>query len=388
MKQSRRDFLLTGAKAGAAMSALGAPALTRPWTADRPGGSAEAIHPLRILVLGGTAFLGPHQIAYALGRGHSVTTFTRGRRQPCVHARLFAEVEQLVGYRATDLGALRGRSWDVVIDNSGRSAEWTRDSAQLLRDSVDLYVYTSSTGVYYPYLGTDIGEDTPPVVDVPEGVDEDASAEYAYGVMKARSEIEARRLFGDGRTIVVRPTYMMGPGDGTDRFTYWPARLAVGGDVVVPGRADDPVQYVDVRDVAAWMIRLAENRVAGTFNAVGPTSPTGMHAFVYGAYAAFASPASFVMVDDHAFLEAQRIGASVPWILPRGNNAGSARVSNARAVANGLTLSPLARSVWDIHEWWHSDAVEEERRERLLRGPRSLMAREPEVIAAWRARTR
>jgi 2'-hydroxyisoflavone reductase len=295
-------------------------------------------------------------------------------------------IEALVGDRENDLSALRGRRWDAVIDNSGRRVAWTRSSAELLRDSVDLYVYTSSTGVYFPYLGSDIGEDTELALAVPEGIDEERSVAYDYGVMKANSELEARRVFGDDRTIVVRPTYMMGPGDGTDRFTYWPVRLSRGGEVMVPGQRDDPVQYIDARDVAEWMIRLIESRTTGTFNAVGPASYTGVHQFVYGVQAAFSAPAAFVMIPDYDFLAEQGIRYVVPWIMPTGNNAGSARVSNGLAIASGLAFRPLADSVRDIDEWWQSDAVTAERRAALVQRDRSLIVREPEIIAAWRAR--
>jgi 2'-hydroxyisoflavone reductase len=306
--------------------------------------------------------------------------------EPTVHRRLFAHVESLIGDREDDLEALRGRRWDVVIDNSGQQVQWTRDTAELLRDSADLYVYTSSTGVYYPYLGSDIREDTELVLEVPPGINEEQQMEYGYGVMKANSEIEARRIFGDDRTIVVRPTYIMGPADRTNRFSYWPVRLAKGGEVLVPGRGDDPVQYIDVRDVAEWMIRLAENQTIGTFNCAGPPSATGMHRFVYGAHAAFSSAASFVMIPDYDFLLEHQIPYVIPWIMPTGDNYGSARVNIDLAVANGLTFRPLADSVQDIHEWWYSDAVTEERRMRMVSGERSLMAREADVIAAWRAR--
>ncbi len=295
-------------------------------------------------------------------------------------------MEQLVSDRESDLDALRGRSWDAVIDSSGRRVEWTRESARLLRDTVDLYVYTSSTGVYYPYLGSDITEGTELVLEVPGDLDDEQGGEYRYGVMKANSEIAARRAFGDDRTIVVRPTYMMGPGDGTDRFTYWPIRLSRGGEVLVPGGSADPVQYLDARDVSEWTVRLIENRTVGTFNGVGPASETGMHAFVYGAHAAFSSAASFVMIQDYDFLTEHRVRFAVPWITPVGNNRGSARVSNAAAVASGLTFRPLAESTRDIFEWWDSGAVTEERRANLESGPRSLMARKPAIIAAWKAR--
>jgi 2'-hydroxyisoflavone reductase len=379
--KDRRKFLRTSLKMGAMLPFLG-PSL--PKLSDKEKDPIKpAPHPLNILILGGTSFLGPHQIAYALNRGHSISIFTRGKTQPTIYKKLFKKVEHLVGDRANDLEALKGRKWDAVVDNSGHRVQWTKDSAELLKDNVPLYLYTSSTGVYYPYLGSNIKEDTKPVLEVPEGINEEQSIEYNYGVMKAKSEIEAKKIYGDDRCIIVRPTYMMGPADRTDRFTYWPVRLSRGGEVLVPGKPDDPVQYIDVRDVAEWMIRLIENENSGTFNAVGPASPTGMHAFVYGAHAAFSSKASFVMVDDYDFLMKHQIPYSIPWIMPTGDNYGSARVNNEHAVANGLTFRPLAKSVMDIHEWWHSDAVTEERRKTMVE--KGLMAREQEIIVAWRA---
>jgi 2'-hydroxyisoflavone reductase len=325
-------------------------------------------------------------VAYALSRGHAVTTFTRGRTAPDVHADLFADVEQLVGDRAGDLGALRGRSWDAVIDNSGRAASWTRASALELRDRVDLYVYTSSTGVYYPYLGSDIREDTPPVLEVPGGIDEEQSIEYGYGVMKATSELEARRAFGEDRVIVVRPTYMMGPGDPTERFTYWPVRLARGGEVLVPGMPEDPVQYVDARDVSSWMIRLIEEGEPGTLNAVGPAAPTGMLQFVHGAHAAFNTPCTFIQVTDYGFLRDRGGREAVPWIMPVGDNVGSALISIERARSRGLSFTPLADSVRDIHAWWLSGSVPPERRARLESAAASLMARESSILGEWKSR--
>ena len=315
-----------------------------------------------------------------------MTTFTRGRSRPTVHRDLYSGVEQLIGDRGGDLSALEGRQWDVAIDNSGYRVAWTRDSARLLAGSVEYYLYTSSTGVYYPYLGSDIGEETPLVRETPAGITAAEKVEYDYGVMKTLSEDEARRIFGEERTLIVRPTYMMGPGDTTDRFTYWPVRLSRGGEVLVPGRSDDPVQYIDARDVAGWMIRLLEQGRTGTFNAVGPASATGMHAFVHGAHAAFSSPVTWVPVDDYAFLREHDLTVSVPWIMPVGNDAGSARISTRRAIENGLTFTPLAASVRDIHAWWHSGAVPDERRARLETDQRALMMREAGIISAWKER--
>ncbi len=385
---SRRNFLSNGLKTSLLAALFSQPSAVigkENWFDQIDHNPNDSAAPLKILILGGTSFLGPHQIAYALGRGHEVTTFTRGRTKPTIHTDLFKKVEALVGDREDNLEALKGRKWDVVIDNSGRRAKWTKDTATLLKDNVGLYLYTSSTGVYYPYLGDNIQEDTKLVLEVPPNIDEYQALEYNYGVMKSNSENEAKKAFGEDRTVVVRPTYMMGPGDRTDRFTYWPLRLSRGGEVLVPGKAADPVQYIDVRDVANWMIRLIEVKNAGTFNAVGPASPTGMHAFVYGAHAAFSSAADFVMIPDYSFLEKHKVPYAIPWIMPVGENYGSARVNNQHGIENGLTFTPLAKSVTDIHDWWYSGVVGKERQDKLMAGKDSLMAREKTILDAWKS---
>ena len=383
--KSRRKFLQTGITLGSLLPLIGSPFGSSALTA-RDIKTTKALHPLKILILGGTSFLGPQQIAYALNRGHSISTFTRGRTKPAVQKDIFDEVEQLIGDRENNLNALKGRKWDVVIDNSGNRLNWVKDTLDLLKDNADVYMYTSSTGVYYPYLGKDITEQTKPVLKVPSGITQVQKYEYDYGVMKATNENQVLSVFGNARSIIVRPTYMMGPGDQTDRFTYWPERLSIGGEILVPGNADDPVQYIDVRDVANWMIRIAENRKAGIYNAVGPASATGMHAFVYGVHAAFNSEASFVKINDYDFLTKHNILDPVPWIMPVGDNAGSALVNNKLAVANGLTFRPLAESVRDIYNWWHSDAVTDEKRNKLISGTNSLMTKEKAIIAEWKAR--
>lgn len=390
MAPSRREFLGTAGAAGAAIALMGRPRAAlasrrRPLAQPRVDPSPS---PLNILILGGTSMLGPHIVAFAMDRGHTVTTFTRGRTRPTVHTDLFDHVEMLVGNRDDNLDALRGRSWDVVIDNSGYRVKWATDSAELLRDAADLYLYTSSIGVYYPYTrdvlleGDALNQEIPPE----DTLTEVQKLEYGYAVMKTLSEMEIVRIFGAERTILSRPTYMVGPGDRTDRFTYWPVRLARGGEVLVPGQADDLVQFIDARDVAAFMVRLIEERNVGAFNVAGPASPMGMHAFVYGAHAAFSNPVSFVSIPDYDFLVEHEITEVTPWVLPIGDNYGTARASVDKAVANGLTFMPLAETVRDTYEWWTSGVVSEERQERMVSGEGSLMAREAEVIAAWRAR--
>ncbi|MEL6656037.1 MAG: NAD-dependent epimerase/dehydratase family protein [Bacteroidota bacterium] len=387
-KQSRRTFVESAIKSAVALPLVlsGLYSCESQPKEDSEEASSEN-KKLSILILGGTSFLGPHQIAYALERGHSISTFTRGKTKPTVHAELFDQVEQLIGDRQDNLTALHDRKWDVVIDNSGRDVEWTKATAQLLKDNCDLYVYTSSTGVYYPYVDSDFIESSTVLMEEPEGLtDEDEKIEYWYGVMKAQSEQEAIKAFGAENTIVVRPTYMIGPADKTDRFIHWPIRLSKGGETMVPGKAGDAIQYADVRDVAEWMIRLIEERNTGTFNAVGPKEQQDIRAFMEEAQGAFEVASSFVHIDDYDFLMENDIYYLVPWIMPTGNNAGSAKISNKKAKANGFTLRPLTKTIQDTHQWWNSDAITQEKRDEVEQNPESVLQREAAIIAAWKAR--
>ncbi len=346
----------------------------------------EGQQKLEILILGGTSFLGPAQIAYALGRGHAISTFTRGKTKPTVHKELFKRVESLIGDRANNLHALRNRKWDVVIDNSGHNVEWTKASAELLKDNVGLYVYTSSTGVYYPYLGSGMDENTKVLLEEPAMLEneEDERIEYWYGVMKSNSELAARTAFGDDRTLVIRPTYMIGPGDKSDRFIHWPVRLPRCGDVLVPGKSSDAVQFVDVRDVAGWMIRMIEKKIAGTYNAVGPQSKMNMYTFVEKAVEALNVDVNPVYVNDYEFLKNHKVHYIVPWIMPVGNNKGSALIDNTKAVANGLTFRDIKETVVDVHAWWNSAALTQERRDEFEKKKDTVLFREQEILKAWK----
>ena len=158
--------------------------------------------------------------------------------------------------------------------------------------------------------------------------------------------------------------------------------------MLVPGHADDPVQYINVRDLTEWMIRLAETSTAGTFNVAGPASPTGMHEFVYGMRATTNAEVEWMHVPDYDFLSEQRIQSMLPWLMPVGDFEGSARINIERAKADGLAVRPLAETTQDVLEWWDSDAVTDEQRRTLIEEPRSMMRREPDIIAAWKARRR
>ncbi len=380
MKKTRREFLGTGLALGLAPVANANPFKDLVDT-------EESEEKLKILILGGTSFLGPHQIKYALKRGHEVSIFTRGKTVPKIHPEAFSMVEQLVGDREDNLEALKDRKWDVVIDNSGRKTKWTEDTAKLLVDNVGYYMYTSSISVYYPFTGDDFSEARSLVTEIPDDVTENERFTYEYGVMKATSEMATIEAFGKERSIIVRPTLIVGPGDRTDRFPYWLARLEKGGDIIIPGSSDEVVQYIDVRDLAEWMIRLLENKAAGTYNGSGPGFAMTTNAFVHGIHASYTSPVNYIQIDDLTFLQENNIIGIQPWVVQLPEYAGMSKSDNSKAIATDLQFRPLSETVRATKAWWYSDAVPQERRDNILTNERSLMIREEEILEKWRART-
>lgn len=382
MPSTRRDLLkLAGAGAlalGWRSAAAHAGEGTGPSQGDKPARG------LRILILGGTGFTGPHQVRYALARGHKLTLFNRGRRPQ----QWPAPVEELVGDRNTsDLKALAGREWDVCIDNPTTLPFWVRDAGKALADHVKHYVFISTLSVYASDERPGQDETAPlaeykgadPMKETQQTLRSDI--EGLYGPLKARSEKEAAVWF-QGRTTVIRPGLIVGPGDESDRFTYWPVRLDRGGEVLAPGDGADPVQLVDARDLAEWTIRVAEQRALGAFNAMGPASELTMRGMVEGIRGALAARAVVEWVPT-AFLEGQKVSpwADMPvWIPASGATAGASRRSNRRAIEGGLTFRPLAVTTRDTLAWWKSLPQE---RQKLRAG---LSAeREREVLTAWKA---
>ncbi len=366
--------------------ALGAASLVSPYAMQASHFLSTNAEKLNILILGGTSFLGPHQISYALDRGHKVSIFTRGKTTPKIHPEVFSKVEKLVGDRENNLEALKNRKWDVVIDNSGRKTKWTKDTAELLKDNVGYYLYTSSISVYFPFTGNDFSENRKLVTKVPENATPQEKGNYNYGVMKATSEMAAIDAFGAERSIIVRPTLLVGPGDRTDRFPYWTARLEKGGEVIIPGASSEVVQYIDVRDIAEWMIRLCENKAAGIYNGSGPGFDMTTAAFVHGIHACFNSPVKFYQIDDQKFLLDNGVYGIQPWVIQLPEYAGMSKSDNSKAIASGLTFRPLSNTVEATKKWWYSDAVTQKRRDSILTGERSFIRREKEIISKWKQR--
>jgi 2'-hydroxyisoflavone reductase len=302
---------------------------------------------MRLLVLGGTVFLGRHIVAAATDRGHELTLFNRGQSDP----RPVDGVEQIHGDRDRDLGRLAGRRWDAVIDTSGYLPRSVRASADLLAGAVDRYAFVSSVSAYGALPRPGLDEDAP--LAPPPPPDADDVLGY-YSELKAACEGEVQRAL-PGRTLVVRPGLIVGPYDPTGRFTYWVRRLAEGGRVLVPDAPDQPVQWIDGRDLAEWMVRMAEDGATGVFNATGPAEPLTFGAMLERIRAATGGAADLVPVAEERLAES----GVEPWQelplwldLPRQpGERGMLDVAIGRARAAGLTFRPLERTVADTLAW-------------------------------------
>jgi 2'-hydroxyisoflavone reductase len=380
MPKTRREYLrLSAAASGLALSAP----LAR---------TAEAIpkakKKLRILVLGGTGFIGPHEVRYALARGHELTIFNRGR-QPQEWP---GHVEELLGDRNTgDLKALAGRTWDVCIDNPTTLPFWVRDAGRVLKGKVGHYIFISTISVYasndkpadetaplLAYAGKD------PMTETAETL---KAHPELYGPLKAVSEAEARRQFGETAVTVIRPGLITGPGDETDRFTYWPVRLANpdgkwGAQVLAPGDGTDPVQFVDSRDLAEWTIRMAESRTTGVFNGTGPARTMTMRQMLEGVAAGIHAQPKLAWVPTK-FLDEQKVSAwtDLPvWVPGQGETAGFARRDISKAQRAGLTYRPLPLTAADTLAWFTQQPPE--RQAKLKAGLAPL--REVALLEAWK----
>ena len=341
--------------------------------------AAEQPHPLNILILGGTGFTGPFQVRYALQRGHKVTVFNRGKTHP---GELPQGVEQLLGDRNGKLDALKGRKWDVVIDNPTSLPVWVRDAAAILKGNVDRYVFISTVSVYADsskpndengalakYEGPDPYKETIEAMR--------ASGYKTYGPLKALSEQEAEKAF-PGKTLIIRPGLIVGPRDETDRFTYWPVRIERGGEVLAPGDGKDPVQIIDGRDLAEWTIRMVENNQTGIYNAVGPDKEMTIAGMLDGIKTALRSHATFNWASAE-FLKEQKVEAWSDLPVWAGDDSGLARTSNQRAIEKGLTFRSLDVTARDTLAWFRQQPPE--RQSKLKAG--LTKEREAEVLAAW-----
>jgi 2'-hydroxyisoflavone reductase len=387
MSTSRRTFLKLSTIAGGSVGLgliPGGSVLSKAIN-ENVGSAGEPAKPLRILILGGTGFTGPQQVRYALDRGHKVTVFNRGKTHP---GELPKEAEQLIGDRNGQLDALKGRTWDVVIDNPTSIPVWVRDAAQILKGNVGRYVFISTISVYSDNSKPGMDE-TGPLAKY-EGADAmketqatlRASNFGLYGPLKVLSEAEAEKWF-PGKTLIIRPGLIVGPGDESDRFTYWPVRVERGGEVLAPGNPTDPVQFIDARDLAEWTIRMVEQGTTGIFNATGPKTTLTIGKMLADIHKVTKSNARFTWVDAD-FLAAQKVspwGDMPVWVPPRGDSAGFSRVSIKRALNKGLTFRSVSDTTQATLEWFRKQPAD--RQAKLKAGIKP--DREVEVLAAWHA---
>jgi 2'-hydroxyisoflavone reductase len=332
----------------------------------------------RILVLGGTGFAGPPIVETARARGHTVTLFNRGKTNPG----LFPDIETILGDRVTQLDLLKGREWDAVIDTWAPGPTLVKRAAELLRDHVAKYVFLSTISVYK--LGKDPIDESSPVLPLPPGVvlggpvPRDAST---YGPLKVLAE-QAAETAMPGRATIIRSGVIAGPDDPTDRFTYWPVRMARGGEMIAPGARDDRLQFIDVRDLGAWFVTTVEQGHVGVYNAVGPDDPS--LGGVLDAVKASTGPDTCITWIDKAWLQKNDAAGWESFPLAVGNQddeAGFGHVSASRAVAKGLRLRNPGDTARDALAWWRAQS--EARRAQAH--PGIAPEREAELLRLWHA---
>lgn len=375
MPPSRRKLIRTSIAAGALAGLAGADASAQPQI------SKPAEHSLDILVLGGTSFLGPAVVEEALARGHGVVLFNRGRTNP----EMFGDLEQLRGNRDPDkdegLAALEGRTFDAVVDTSGHFPRLVRASAELLADSVRQYVYISSISVYPDLSIIGIDESTPVATMEDPTLETFGDQFQYYGPLKALCEQAAESAM-PGRATIIRPGLIVGERDNAPRFTYWPVRVERGGEVLAPGVPNEPVQYIDVRDLADFVITCIEDGTTGVFNATGPTAaPTTMAELLYGCKAVIGGDVTFTWVPaDFLLARELRPWSDLPvWVPATGESAGLHRVDCSKAIAAGLRTRPLAETVRATLDWYHAWPADKPFRW----GGGLSPEREAEVLTAW-----
>ena len=345
MTTTRRSFIRSASAFGA-LAAIDRSTLAQ----------SAAPKPLDILILGGTGFIGPHEINYARSRGHNVTMFNRGKTAPG----LFPDVETLIGDRNGELDALKGRYWDAVIDNSGFYPRHARLTAELLHGHVDLYMFVSSISAYGEGLSISDDEFSAPIAEMDDPTDE-SEPPYgrSYGARKALCEEEITKVFGDG-AINIRPGIITGVGDPTERLRHWLVRMVAGNEILVPGQADLPVQYIDAQDMTAWMVRMLEDGGSGPYNAVGAEEPYRAKPLLEGIRDSIGSGSTLTWVEwDWLRNEVSEIPGYAPWYglgpIP------FMQVNNDRAMASGLTFRPIAETAKDMIANLSADALDNPR---------------------------
>ena len=375
MSKNRREFIKGSLLGGAAVAAGGLPGAAAAGEKRKPG------KPLDILVLGGTGFIGPHMVREALRRGHSVTLFNRGR----TNNELFPDLETIKGDRGGDLAGLQGRKWDAVIDNSGYVPRHVQNSAATLAGNIKQYLYISTISVYDSFAAPN-DEDSKLASIADESI-EQVTGE-TYGPLKALCEKRARAEIDADRLTVLRPTYICGPGDHTDRFSYWAVRASQGGEMLLPGGPEYPMQIIDVRDLANFTIDCLDWRQSGTYNMVTPVGSLTMGTVLEDSVAVSAAEVTPVWVDE-AFVQqaqeentVQNWGMFPVWHALTGDSAKVSSISGEKARAAGLHNRPVRETIRDLLAWWNT--LPEERTSPMKAGMSAEL--EAALIAKWKER--
>jgi 2'-hydroxyisoflavone reductase len=357
---TRRDVLHVAAALAASTALRAAP--------------ASAAKPRTLLILGGTGFIGPHLTTEAQRLGWTVTHFNRGKSA----ADGVSGVETLIGDRKGQLDALKGRSWDAMVDDTGYIPRFVKQSSALLAPAVGYGVYISSISAYASFAKPN-DEDSP--TGKLANIDEEQITDTSYGPMKALCEQYSMEAF-KGRMSVVRPGYIVGPLDRSDRFTYWPVRASRGGEMLAPGTPQDPIQIIDVRDLAAWMMQLVESRTVGYFNAVSPPGAFTMGGLIVASQQASPQAGTTATWVPEDFLAAHWKAEDLdlpPWAPSKGDEAGASLTSSARASKAGLRSRPLADTVRDTLAWFQTLPAERQGKLRAGLDPN----KEADTLAEW-----
>ncbi len=346
--------------------------------AQAAGESPAKPAPKRILVLGGTGFLGPAIVEAARARGHTLTLFNRGKTRPG----LFPDVEKRQGDRdplkGDGLKSLETGEWDAVIDDSGYYPRIVGASAQLLAPRVKQYLYISSISAYKEPVPVGGNEDTPLAVLADPNVETMGARFENYGGLKAACEAAAAKAL-PGRCTVIRPGFIVGPDDPTGRFTYWPVRFDKGGEIAVPGAPTDPLQLIDVRDLAAWLVHLVEQGTIGTFNALGPAEPMTWGRVVEACRKVAGTPGTLTWIPGEFMVKQEDLDFPI-WAPYVGDTKGFHTWSTQRAVKAGLKFRPVEQTVADTLAWYKTQLKEEKGRVKLAFSPEQ----EATILQRWK----
>ena len=336
---------------------------------------------LRVLIFGGTGFIGPHFVEALRAQGHAITLFNRGRRNPGLFTDKDKHVETLIGDRDGKLDALKGRDWDVVIDDSGYVPRIVQQSVDLLKGHVAHYIYVSSISAYADLAKPNIDEDYKLATLSDPSIEQ--ITDQSYGGLKAACEKVVQQAYGQ-HSAVIRPSYIVGPGDTTDRFTYWPVRASRGGEMLAPGTAGDPIQFIDVRDLADFVRLCVERRLSGSYNLCNAPRSVTMGALLDTSRRIAKADTRFTWADA-TFLNQHKLldSGEIPiWSPPGGETAGASLVSPARAVAQGLRFRSLDTTVGDTLAWHRQRPAAQQEKLRAGLSPE----RETELLALLKSR--